>query len=367
LGAKLTGPRLVKAMEGVFEGTIVVSPPTAASTISWLDILQFAKAHPTDFHLGTSPSRGRVCQFLLKGLEVEIAEDDWRLIMSGALDRFRLAPLQPFEEDESAELATLEILEQRLNVLIKKADEVARKARQLNYHLSGRKAAIGARLARPGDGGFQSVNKRQNTNYDLRADLLQQFLSASTPIPPRTALPVSQPATPLGGPATATRHPPPPQLLSASNRPSPSAPEASPQIGGDDPSASYRPLITARIERLERGENIFPPCDRCRRLRSQCIKHLTACAGCTKKHAKCSWRTVTDPEIAWLRREEDTEPLGAAPAGAENLGAVAREALGQGAFGIVERAEGPAQEGMRSEPGREEAAGVRSRGSSIGA
>ena len=28
-----------------------------------------------------------------------------------------------------------------------------------------------------------------------------------------------------------------------------------------------------------------------------CIKNLTACAGCTKKHAKCSWRDVREIEL----------------------------------------------------------------------
>lgn len=28
-----------------------------------------------------------------------------------------------------------------------------------------------------------------------------------------------------------------------------------------------------------------------------CIKNLTACAGCTKKHAKCSWRDVRVTEL----------------------------------------------------------------------
>lgn len=28
-----------------------------------------------------------------------------------------------------------------------------------------------------------------------------------------------------------------------------------------------------------------------------CLKNLTACLGCTKKHAKCSWKDVTDQEL----------------------------------------------------------------------
>ncbi|CAJ2503582.1 Uu.00g109760.m01.CDS01 [Anthostomella pinea] len=189
LGAKLTGPRLLKAMEGAFEGPITTSPPQNAFTsdpVTWLDIVDFAKSKPVEFALSAKPSGMRSCQFSLKGIEVEIGEDDWRLIVSGALDRFRLVPPQPLEEDETAELATLDILEQRLQGLIKKADEVARRARQLNYHLSGRKASIQVhRSAQSTSGsGFQPVNQARplgaNPAYDLHADLLQQF---NAPLP----------------------------------------------------------------------------------------------------------------------------------------------------------------------------------------
>jgi hypothetical protein len=210
LGAKLTGPRLVKAMEGLFEGTITTTrrDPYNSDTVTWLDIVQFAKASPNEFTLVTNPDRGRCCSFYLKGNQVEITEDDWRLIMSGTLDRFNLAPPQPLEEDESSELATLEIMEQRLQVLIKKADEVARKARQLNYHLSGRKAAINsrrtARSPTTHHAGFQPVNHPQSvprsiSTYDLHADLLQQFTSQSQPgsarIPSQNS--ISLPTTPV--------------------------------------------------------------------------------------------------------------------------------------------------------------------------
>lgn len=210
LGAKLTGPRLVKAMEGLFEGSITATrrDPYNSDTVTWLDIVQFAKASPNDFTLTSNPDRGRYCSFYLKGNQVEITEDDWRLIMSGTLDRFNLAPLQPLEEDENSELATLEIMEQRLQVLIKKADEVARKARQLNYHLSGRKAAINSRRTvrspTTHHAGFQPVNHQQavprsNSTYDLHADLLQQFTSQSQPgsarIPAQNS--ISLPTTPV--------------------------------------------------------------------------------------------------------------------------------------------------------------------------
>lgn len=322
LGAKLTGPRLIKAMEGLFEGPITLTQRDRhnASPVTWLDIVQFAKTNPNDFNLTATADRGRYCTFLLNGHQVEITEDDWRLIVSGTVDRFNLAPAQPLDEDENLELATLEILEQRLQVLIKKADEVARKARQLNYHLSGRKAAINSRRTsnqRPSThspptryAGFtphnhsqqQSQGSRSASGYDLKNDLLQQFTAASTPLarPSSARLAqnsVSLPSTPIiqQGPAI--------QPIQVSSRASPAAPPSEPHQSApiDDPSAAHRPLITARIEKLAKGDTIFPPCDRCRRLRVQCIKHLTACQGCTKKHAKCSWKAVTDEEMAALK------------------------------------------------------------------
>lgn len=326
LGAKLTGPKIVKAMEGLFEGPISYShrDPHNASPVTWLDIVQFAKANPNDFNL-SSTDRGRICTFYLNGNQVEINEDDWRLIVSGTVDRFNLAPAQPLDEDENLEVATLEILEQRLQVLIKKADEVARKARQLNYHLSGRKAAINSRRTSAQSpptryAGFTPHNHQQqaqlarsNSTYDLKADLLQQFNAASSsqarPGSARiTQNSASLPSTPVisQGPSivnSGVKHII--QPIHTNSRASPAAvndQQPTPQQAqSEDPSAAHRPLITARVEKLAKGDPINPPCDRCRRLRVQCIKHLTACQGCTRKHAKCAWKAVTDNEIAVLK------------------------------------------------------------------
>ncbi|TID17910.1 hypothetical protein E2P81_ATG10883 [Venturia nashicola] len=64
-----------------------------------------------------------------------------------------------------------------------------------------------------------------------------------------------------------------------------------------DNDGPYKSEMVARMETLKRGDRVLPPCDRCRRLHMDCIKNLTACAGCTKKHAKCSWRDVRDTEL----------------------------------------------------------------------
>jgi hypothetical protein len=64
-----------------------------------------------------------------------------------------------------------------------------------------------------------------------------------------------------------------------------------------DNDGPYKTEMVARMESLKKGDRVLPPCDRCRRLHMDCIKNLTACAGCTKKHAKCSWRDVRDTEL----------------------------------------------------------------------
>ncbi|KAK8074272.1 C6 finger domain-containing protein [Apiospora phragmitis] len=270
LGAKLTGPRILKAMEGVFEGTITTSPPQTAFTpdpVTWLDIVEFAKASPSEFVLTPSPAGHRTCHFHLKGVSVEISEDDWRLIMTGALDRLRLVPTQPLEEDENVEFVTLEILEQRLQMLTRKADEVARRARQLNYQLSGRKAAIKSRRSpQTSATGFQAVNHiaRPATapapGYDLNADLLQQYLamahnqsnnpnqlnnhrvSSVGSIPP-TPMPLATPST---TPRISAPQPPP----MSSSRPSPGY-HSEPITR--DVDEEHRALVTARIDKLGRG------------------------------------------------------------------------------------------------------------------
>lgn len=68
-----------------------------------------------------------------------------------------------------------------------------------------------------------------------------------------------------------------------------------------DDGGPFKVEMIARMEELPRGERVLPPCDRCRRLHMDCVKNLTACAGCTKKHAKCSWRDVKNDEITRMR------------------------------------------------------------------
>jgi hypothetical protein len=71
-------------------------------------------------------------------------------------------------------------------------------------------------------------------------------------------------------------------------------------------TGQHRALMAGKIEKLVRGDPIWPPCDRCRRLKFDCTKHLTACSACTKKHAKCSWKDVREGELV-----EATSPASA--------------------------------------------------------
>lgn len=64
-----------------------------------------------------------------------------------------------------------------------------------------------------------------------------------------------------------------------------------------DDSGPFKADMMLRMEQLNRGDRVQPPCDRCRRLHMDCLKNLTACMGCTKKHAKCSWKDVEEQEL----------------------------------------------------------------------
>ena len=64
-----------------------------------------------------------------------------------------------------------------------------------------------------------------------------------------------------------------------------------------DDGGPFKAEMVARMEELQRGQRVYPPCDRCRRLHMDCMKNLTACVGCTKKHAKCAWRDVKEEEL----------------------------------------------------------------------
>ncbi len=81
------------------------------------------------------------------------------------------------------------------------------------------------------------------------------------------------------------------------NTPSSLLPHSKALPAEKDDGGPFKAEMVARMEHLEKGDRILPPCDRCRRLHMDCEKNLTACKGCTKKHAKCAWREVKEEEM----------------------------------------------------------------------
>lgn len=98
------------------------------------------------------------------------------------------------------------------------------------------------------------------------------------------------------------------------NTPASLMPQQKPHTWNRDDGGPYKAEMISRMETMKRGERVIPPCDRCRRLHMDCIKNLTACLGCTKKHAKCSWKDVSLEELdstapaARERAEKDGDP-----------------------------------------------------------
>lgn len=307
LGAKLVGPLLLKSFEKLFDGPIKVIRPSFVldqSPVSWLDIVNFARTNPSEFVLSEASPGIKACRFWIKGGQVEISEDDYRLIMSGGPER--MIPTQPIPEDETAELGTLNILETRLAMLIKKADAVASKARQLNYHLKGRKSAVLSRKAadlpasvdetrRFSPQPFSAVNARSsNPPPGEAAKIQQQLLEQFKDHERRPSTQHSRPKAGRISTETANFHTFNSQEVDARRMSHPlSASE-------DGSEGQYRVLMASKIEKLHRGDPIYPPCDRCRRLNFDCAKHLTACQACTKKHAKCSWRDIKEGELEYV-------------------------------------------------------------------
>ena len=163
--------------------------------------------------------------------------------------------------------------------------------------------------------GFVAVNRQPTTNGiitngkpqaitaspTVRAELEVLFANVREGIvegsPPATARPhfSKQKAKPALGDdlaittASPVAIPNTPQNLVNYQRPS--------QVDRYDDSGPFKAEMLSRMEQLSRGDRVLPPCDRCRRLHMDCLKNLTACQGCTRKHAKCSWKEVTDQEL----------------------------------------------------------------------
>ena len=149
LGARPLGPILIKRFERLFDGPprVLKSHGKDGITVTWLDVVHFAQAHPTQFSLSTFSEGRRVCQFYYpqKQVRVQISEEDFLFINSGRCQD--LIPPLPIWEDEEKEVATCEIVERALRDLTAAADSVAARTRQLAHRLKGRRMAILERRA----------------------------------------------------------------------------------------------------------------------------------------------------------------------------------------------------------------------------
>ncbi|OAT10620.1 C6 finger domain-containing protein [Blastomyces gilchristii SLH14081] len=381
LGACPLGPILVSRFERLFDGPpkVLKSHGKEGTTVSWLDVVEFAKNKPEQFTLEKTRNGVPVCQIYTKQSRIEISEEDYILIKSGIPQK--IIPPQPIVEDEEKELGALEILEKNLGQIINLADQVSARARQLNHRFKNRKSAIVSRrendlsltarqprsisplreangngmgTAHTSNGhssphspqGFIAVNsssRHEHSPDDASILSAAQFMfphssTDNVTIINGTSIKGASPATRAELMkkffTTADRHargyqndeviegPAPPARHASRSRPRASDPgEYGGGFAGSGPVAipntpssllpqpkssnhyerddggPYKIEMVSRMEGLQRGERILPPCDRCRRLQMDCHKNLTACMGCTKKHAKCSWKEVKIEEL----------------------------------------------------------------------
>lgn len=123
LGACQLGPILISRFERLFDGPPRVLKSNAKETpsITWLDVVEFARNKPEQFNLERTRNGVRVCQFYTKQCRVEISEEDYVVIASGMPQK--MIPPQPIIEDEEKELGSLEILEKNMQSIIQAADQ----------------------------------------------------------------------------------------------------------------------------------------------------------------------------------------------------------------------------------------------------
>lgn len=123
LGARPLGPILIKRFERLFDGPprVLKSHGKDGTTVTWLDVVEFARNKSEQFQLGQMSEGVRVCQFYTKQCRVQISEEDYVLISSGIPQK--MIPPQPIMEDEEKELGTIEILEKNLGQICQLADQ----------------------------------------------------------------------------------------------------------------------------------------------------------------------------------------------------------------------------------------------------
>jgi hypothetical protein len=383
LGARPLGPILIKRFERCFDAPprVIASHSHARESdlpqVTWLDVVHFAAAHPSQFTLSTFSEGRRVCQFYYpqRQVRVQISEEDYLFINSGRCQD--LIPPLPIWEDEEKEVATCELVEKTLRDVTASADSVAARTRQLAHRLKGRRMAILERRSAEESHNHQvqqqalhpsfvSVNNNNTSQQSpmqqpqqqppmspekvdpalhIRNDLIKHFQSLPKQVLQqadnrRISSVPQQPQSPSFQTPQNFNHQPRPALESTSTSVSPvptnvtalaaaaaaqashyardESPQSQPRHNFSKPlppsqevSQPYRTICQAHMESLPRGSRIMPPCDRCRRLKMDCLKNLSSCGGCTKKHARCHWKEVSRQEVQGLEGFEDAERLAA--------------------------------------------------------
>ncbi|KAF1343988.1 hypothetical protein BDV97DRAFT_304815, partial [Delphinella strobiligena] len=313
LGARPLGPILIKRFERCFDAPpkiiashshakgVPVNEDDTSPTVTWLDVVHFAQAHPGQFALATFSEGRRVCQFYYpqKQVRVQVSEEDFLFINSGRCQD--LIPPLPIWEDEEKEVGTCEILEKALRELTNAADMVAARTRQLGHRLKGRRMAIQERRSEQGQGHAEADTPPANPPHLPHAP--SSSVSPAPTAPPTgyglDALTYYIESNPTSNRPTFT----PANFTSSDNTPKHNF--SRPLPPSQESSQPYRAICQAHMESLPRGSRVLPPCDRCRRLRMDCLKNLSSCAGCTKKHARCHWKEVRREEVLGLEGFEE--------------------------------------------------------------
>ncbi|KEQ61987.1 uncharacterized protein M437DRAFT_9673, partial [Aureobasidium melanogenum CBS 110374] len=289
LGARPLGPILIKRFERCFDAPprVIASHSHARESdlpqVTWLDVVHFAQAHPSQFTLSTFSEGRRVCQFYYpqKQVRVQISEEDFLFINSGRCQD--LIPPLPIWEDEEKEVATCELVEKALRDLTAAADSVAARTRQLAHRLKGRRMAILER---------RSTEESHNNQVQQQAVPPSFVSSNSTSVSP---VPTNVAAIAAAAAAQASHY-----VRDESPQSQPRHNFSKPLPPSQEVSQPYRTICQAHMESLPRGSRVMPPCDRCRRLKMDCLKNLSSCGGCTKKHARCHWKDVSREEVQGL-------------------------------------------------------------------
>lgn len=96
-------------------------------------------------------------------------------------------------------------------------------------------------------------------------------------------------------------------------------PHSKPSPMDRDDGGPFKAEMVRRMDNMWKGDRVIPPCDRCRRLHMDCLKNLTACMGCTKKHAKCSWKEVRADELHMSTQSADSTVEGGSALAASEI------------------------------------------------